>query len=311
MINHMLRRRLNWHENEYISAGIGDVVNTLDGFYIYKETKSKILAVAHLDTVQQGKKFKIKGNKILQSPRVDNRLGAHIILDILPAVGIETDILLTTNEEWAQSTAEDFNTNPPTTKQYNWIIEFDRTGSDVVTYQYEDENWLEAVELMFPTIGIGSYSDISELGALNASALNVGIGMYKYHAADAYADLRITSQMISRFAKFYKLFKDTHFEHTTEHLNWRTNWSSYNEASWYKIDSDGEWNDKRDFNCKIDHCYDSNCIPEQCIYCGTWQHGQEAILTYEEGSCAWCTDRHMNYIARVEKENIKQLKDNN
>ncbi len=52
-------------------------------------------------------------------------------------MGINVDVLLTTGEEMGQSSAAYFD---PGEKKYNWMFQFDRGGTDVVTYDYGDKS---------------------------------------------------------------------------------------------------------------------------------------------------------------------------
>ena len=76
-----------------------------DGF-IYLSRGPKVLAVAHLDTrVQKLWPFHIEYDNLIVHPGLDDRLGAWVIMDVLPQKGIEVDVLLTSGEESAQSSA--------------------------------------------------------------------------------------------------------------------------------------------------------------------------------------------------------------
>ena len=108
-------------------------------YYHFKDNGSDILAVAHLDTVA-GRKARTarivdtEAGPVIHSRALDDRLGAYVILDMLPKLGLTFDWLLTTGEESGMSTAAFFDAP----KKYRWIIEFDRGGTDVVMYHYED-----------------------------------------------------------------------------------------------------------------------------------------------------------------------------
>jgi hypothetical protein len=104
--------------------------------YFYKDNGSNTLAVAHLDTVQKRgwcELTQLSHDTLVFSPKLDDRLGAYVILELLPKLGINVDVLLTTDEESSNSTAMEFKTQ----KQYNWMVEFDRAGRDAVLYQYQ------------------------------------------------------------------------------------------------------------------------------------------------------------------------------
>ena len=130
-------------------------------FYYHQDNGSEILAVAHLDNVQEVRKTAVTmtGAAVLSSALggLDDRLGAYVILELLPALGMQFDILLTTDEETCQSTAEMFTP----TKQYDWMIEFDRGGSDVVLYDYETPELVKLVVDRAP-VETGSDPDIRD-----------------------------------------------------------------------------------------------------------------------------------------------------
>ncbi len=130
-------------------------------------------------------------------------------MELLPALGITCDWLLTTGEESGQSTAQDFETD----KQYNWVIEFDRGGTDVVLYQYEDDHLVDLIEDCGARVGVGSYSDIADLDFLGCKAMNWGVGYADYHSERSHAWLEDTFRMVARFAKFYEANSETFLPH--------------------------------------------------------------------------------------------------
>ena len=150
------------------------------GPYWFKDNNSKILAVAHLDSVQEWTHCKFLGDRVY-SPTLDDRLGVWVILEGLK--GLTFDILLTTNEEMCASTAADFKTK----RQYNWIFEFDRSGTDVVMYDYESKEMEELLAENKFRLGVGSYTDICEIEHLNCKGFNFGAAYYDYHNQYAYA----------------------------------------------------------------------------------------------------------------------------
>lgn len=186
----------------------GDVVYGLHGTHIFIDNGGDVLMTAHLDTVanyKQCKRFDATKKGIVKSRALDDRLGAHILLDILPTLGINVDILLTEGEESGQSTAQDF----IPTKNYNWLACFDRLGNDAVTYRYsnvEAENAL--VDVGFK-IDWGSYTDICELTHLGIWGVNIGTGYFNNHEKSAWADLNITKETILAFRTFWEAYHDT------------------------------------------------------------------------------------------------------
>ena len=128
----MLDKRLTMPIDAFRS--LGTVTETKDGPLIYIDRGSPILGVAHLDTVANGNLPKPKwlngpdGFPIVNSIALDDRLGAWVLLDLLPSLGLTFDVILCDSEERGRSTAESFQP----TREYNWGFEFDRAGTDTV-----------------------------------------------------------------------------------------------------------------------------------------------------------------------------------
>lgn len=202
-----LRTRCEMSINSLLS--VGDVRGKVGEQHSFIDNSSNILAVAHCDTVQQCNHFqvcKLTGETLIFNPKLDDRLGVYTILDLLPSLGITTDILLTENEEVGASTASYFIPK----KQYNWIFEFDRAGTGVVTYCYD---WGKELTDTFE-VHQGSFSDISYLEHLGCKGLNVACGYYNEHDKRAYFVVEEYILQIWRFMKFYHKHKHTSFEHT-------------------------------------------------------------------------------------------------
>lgn len=180
-------------------------------FYHYADNGSNVLAVAHLDHVQADGTCQVvnTGAGLLAlSGALDDRLGAYVILELLPKLGITCDWLLTTDEEMAASTASDFPFDADdeliTEKEYNWIIEFDRGGTDVVMYDYETPELVDLVRASGAQVGVGSFSDICALKHLGCAAFNWGVGYADYHGPRSHAWLEDTFAMVARFMKFHR-----------------------------------------------------------------------------------------------------------
>lgn len=171
--------------------------------YHYIDNGASVLGVAHVDHVDcgLGEHWAQRG-PIVRSTRLDDRLGVHVLLDILPRMGIEVDVLLTNDEEIGRSTAQHF--DPP--KPYNWMFSFDRRGRDAVVYDYEP---MEAYLTDHFTIGQGSFSDICYLDHLGCSGVNIGTGYYHEHTPQSYADLRHTYAQVRAFGAFWERYRDT------------------------------------------------------------------------------------------------------
>jgi hypothetical protein len=181
-------------------------------FYWHRDNGSSVLAVAHLDTVQDDRTCQVvdtASGLLAVSGGLDDRLGAYVILELLPALGITCDILLTTDEEIGGSTARDF----VPSKEYDWMIEFDRGGTDVVAYQYDSKELGEMVEDAGARMGQGSYSDICELEHLGCVGLNWGVGYQDYHSPRAHAWLDDTFRMLARFQRFHRANEGYYLPH--------------------------------------------------------------------------------------------------
>lgn len=181
-------------------------------FYWHADNGSNVLAVAHLDTVQDDRSCQVvetAAGLLATSGALDDRLGVYVILDLLPKLGLQFDVLLTTDEERGQSTANEFDTD----KRYDWIIQFDRGGTDVVMYDYETRELCELIAACGATVGNGSFSDICELGHLRCAGFNWGVGYRDYHSARSHAWLEDTFRMVARFVKFHRANGTRRFDH--------------------------------------------------------------------------------------------------
>ena len=140
----------------------------------------------------------------LNGPVVDDRLGCALALGCTAWA----DILFTDCEEIGQSTAGFFQAP----RAYNWIIGFDRRGTDVVTYDYKDKDWLSALGGEF-TVGNGSFSDIGYLENLATACVNMGVGYYNEHTVNAHWKPKDTEEQFARLYKFWSTYGDTAFNH--------------------------------------------------------------------------------------------------
>jgi len=185
--------------------------------YQYIRRGSTVLGVCHLDTALDVDIFAADtANHYVFSPSLDDRLGLYILSHALPGRGINLDMLLTDGEESGSSTALLFETSV----QYNWIVEFDRRGTDAVLYQYDVDPWRSALEKYF-TIGHGTLSDISYLDNLGTCAANIGIGYHNEHTLSCYANLKHSMKQVERFIEFYNVYRDVSFPFTAPRWNTR------------------------------------------------------------------------------------------
>lgn len=206
-------------------------------FYWYQDNGADVLAVAHLDHVQDDPTCQVintAAGPLALSGALDDRLGAYVILELLPALGVTCDWLLTTDEEMGRSTAREFSEDFEDGKQYNWVIQFDRGGTDVVMYQYETAEYAALVEDAGARVGQGSYSDIADLDTLGCAAFNWGVGYQDYHSRRSHAWLNDTFRSVARFLRFHDLNAKTYLPH--EPIEESDDWLLY--ASESSIEAD-------------------------------------------------------------------------
>lgn len=179
------------------------------GRFVHRDNDSKILGVAHLDTVINSDYFAVgKDPDLIFSPNLDDRLGVYTLIRLSEV--LDFDMLLTTDEERMKSTAMNFD---PRYRSYNWIFEFDRAGTDVVMYQFEDHKSVKRLKRVGYSIGIGSYSDICELDHLGCKAFNFGVGYYRQHTMACHMSIRDWQLNVSRFVDFYHRFSKLYMPH--------------------------------------------------------------------------------------------------
>jgi acetylornithine deacetylase/succinyl-diaminopimelate desuccinylase-like protein len=188
-----------------------------DDFYLFKDNGASVLAVAHLDTVIAADRRRCRfvetegAGTMVVSGALDDRLGAYIILELLPKLGIVYDVLLTVGEESGGSTAQFFN---PGDMEYDWIIEFDRGGTDVVMYQFEDDEVAAMVKDAGARVGVGSFSDIAYMEHLGIKAFNWGVGYgHPDHGPRCHAFLEDTFEMVDHYLDFHRINRGTAMPH--------------------------------------------------------------------------------------------------
>lgn len=264
---------------------IGEVTNTKDGIYIYKKNSSaKILGIAHLDSVLNLSHFyhlTIDKQELVFNAQLDDRLGVYTLLDVLPKLGIQFDILLTEGEESGRSTAAHFTTD----KQYNWMFSFDRHGEDVVLYQYDDSHMRDILKESKFKVGIGSFSDISFAEHLRIKGFNVGTGYEGEHDSMCYANMNILARQINRFVDFYEKNKDIHYPQIKTSTKGHSSqfWHQYDDLYCYLCGKNRGVHEIEDDLYLCDGCFQD---AGQCQYC------YDVYYDYElsDGLCVDCKD---------------------
>ena len=187
----------------------GESIANPTGKLYFRDNGASVLAVAHLDSVMETKPH--REGRYVWAPQLDDRLGVWALLYLFPRMGITVDVLLTDCEEVGQSTASHFIPG----KEYNWLVEFDRRGDDVVMYEYETAEYTDLMREYNFQPGLGAFSDICTLEHLGVAGFNFGTGYYWEHTLDCWADLNTTRKQVRKFAKFWTDHKDTPLPHTS------------------------------------------------------------------------------------------------
>jgi hypothetical protein len=165
---------------------------------IFIDRGGKILFVAHTDTVHKPALLGRIKDRVFATGG-DDRLGCYLAYTLSEKLG--ADLLLTDNEETGQTTAQHHNC-----KDYNWIVEFDRAGTDVVSYDMDNKEFLAELGKHWK-IGIGSFTDITMLDT-EACCFNLGIGYYDAHGSFSYFIPAEMDLQVQKFLKFYEKNKD-------------------------------------------------------------------------------------------------------
>lgn len=241
-----LKRVCEMREDDFVEAyemtWVSVTQREPDDFYLYRDNGSSVLAVAHLDTVgphceRTANFVETEAGLVVYSRALDDRLGAYIILELLPALDVKYDWLLTVGEESGRSTAAFF--EPPEGKEYDWMIEFDRGGTDVVMYQYDDAETRALVKATGARVEEGIFSDICYLEHLGIKGFNWGVGYRDYHGPRAHAFLEDTFKMVDHYIDFHEENTGRAMPHfPSKHSWWERRWTA---SSW-----GGGWSYDRD-----------------------------------------------------------------
>lgn len=185
-----------------------------------------VLGVAHCDIVAGLPKVFAAdaGNGYVFSPGLDDRLGVYTLVHLLPRLGVDTDVLLTTDEERGRSTARDF----APSREYNWLYSFDRRGTGAVCYDYSE---MEDVIGKHLTVVTGTYSDIRDLAHLGVCGVNIGTAYYDEHSKGCHAVLEEYFEQVAAFVGFWRSRSGVRTPHTPAPPRVTTGYSGY-DASW-------------------------------------------------------------------------------
>lgn len=214
--------------------------------YYYKDNGSKILAIAHLDTVKDEDFFALcwtgfPWGPTFFNPKLDDRLGCYILLYVLPKLGIKYDLLLTTGEEAGRSSGENFAKEMK--NKWNWMFQFDRMGTDVATYMYGDAQVTEDLKKVELESVYGLASDISKMTALGIKGFNFGCAYYDHHSRMAFCAYDLLIKQIIKFKHFYNLFKEKAMPHKEVQIHYdRDMYIGYGSRKTTEKSGYSDWN---------------------------------------------------------------------
>jgi hypothetical protein len=189
-----IKPHLDYDKLDYLKYG-----DKVDDLLIFQDNGADVLAVAHLDVVLHNKQYRYKNDFILECPQLDDRLGVAVILEWIKTIG-KFDILLCDDEEIGKSTGGVF--LPP--RQYKYMVEFDRCGSDCVFYQYGKDTLEYSFIKAGWDVGFGSFSDISFMDHLGCQGINIGVGYHNPHSMKCYASMSELNTQLAKFAVWHQ-----------------------------------------------------------------------------------------------------------
>ncbi len=237
---------------------------------IFIDNGAKILFIAHLDTVQKPLIRKIKKGRIYGAG-FDDRAGCYCAYELSKT--LKADVLLCDNEESGCSSALYHQC-----KEYNWILELDRSGTDFVEYDTAPFSMIEAAKKYFKE-GIGSFSDIAFLDT-KCAAINCGIGYQHAHSKDSYIVLDDMEKQLKRIKRFYEHNKDIKYNQPT-----KSNWGIYGRS---RIPYAGYYNYGQDLK---DDCY--SCRRTTCLGCKkvAYDYATDIEESDEISICDFCGEK--------------------
>lgn len=250
---------------------------------VYIQRGGSLLAVGHLDTFGLQNHFgriKLGDGLTVFSPSLDDRLGVYALLHLLPSLlGSDSvyDLLLTTGEESGLSSASSFSV--PAGIAYNWVFELDRRGRDAVTYGIDTKKFRKCLGSSGWSLGLGSYSDIAELGGLGVCAVNFGIAYEAEHTKLCRVNIEAFKVQVSKIARFIKLYSARRFDY----VGGSGGRSSYKSYGWAKDSSYwSRWSGRQsNYGTK------ATLVPDGCFYCNG---DLKSDIEIDEGVCLSCLE---------------------
>ena len=188
---------------------LGYKVTSKDGF-LFAEGEIPVLLVAHMDTVhEKSVKQVVYDGHTISSPQGiggDDRCGIYMILEIVKE--LKCSVLFTEDEEIGCVGAGKFLDWYNEDISWNYIIEFDRKGSnDCVFYDCDNPEFTKFITSTgFFEEEFGSLSDISYLApSFGIAAVNLSCGYYSAHTTKEYVNFDEMVAVIEAAKEIIKL----------------------------------------------------------------------------------------------------------
>lgn len=184
---------------------------TGDGVLSLIDNNADILGVAYIGEEYPEEVFFSKNKKVGQvwSPVLRQRLGAHILINELPALGVEADILIVSDNSLGSSNADVFFG----ATEYNWMFSFDLPKTGVALYEYENDHLVAELQSRgFVVRDDPEYAAIEDLWFMGVAGFNFGNGIL---GEGKFANLliRLAEKQMHRFVRFYRALAGQMFEY--------------------------------------------------------------------------------------------------
>jgi hypothetical protein len=219
-----------------------------DDGYVFAQGKMPVLLVAHLDTVHKQLPqivYYDEKTQIISSPEGiggDDRCGVYMVLEVIKRYNCS--VLFCEDEEIGAVGAKKFTKSIDAKDlEWNYIIEFDRRGSDdAVFYDCDNPKFEDFITESFYKSSFGSFSDISVLAPFfKCAAVNLSCGYYKAHTVDEYV---VFPEMVNSIHAACSILERTTEEDKFEYIEAKHSYrgySSYDDFFGYVDDGYGEY----------------------------------------------------------------------
>lgn len=229
-----------------------------DGF-VYAQGTFPVLLVAHLDTVHDNLPDIIMYDanlKVISAPNGiggDDRCGVYMIFKVLEK--FNCSVLFCEDEEKGAIGAGKFiQTDLAASLKFNYIIEFDRKGSnDAVFYDCANQKFEDFICEDFYESSWGTFSDISVLAPfIGCAAVNLSCGYHNAHSKDEYV---ILPQMDASIEAACKILERTTEDDKFEYIKAKYSYGSGSYRKYSYSNYSGYNNNMDDYNNFSDDKY--------------------------------------------------------